>query len=136
MSDDDRTQEHRTGGAVAASQAGADQPAEGTPMSPVSVTSPGIGLGTEPEAAAAAARDARASAPAAPEPAPASASSASTTSTSSSSNSSSTSSSSSASGGSADPFADLPYGDRPELQAGIAFAGGFLIAKVLGLLGS
>ncbi len=30
-----------------------------------------------------------------------------------------------------DPFADLPFGDRPEIQAGIAFGATFVLAKIL-----
>jgi murein DD-endopeptidase MepM/ murein hydrolase activator NlpD len=35
-----------------------------------------------------------------------------------------------------DPFADLPFGDRPEIQAGIAFGATFLFAKILKALGN
>ncbi|MDP9385856.1 MAG: hypothetical protein M3P50_11610, partial [Actinomycetota bacterium] len=48
--------------------------------------------------------------------------------------SASTSASGSGASSSGDPFENLPYGDRPELQAGIAFAATFLIAKVLKII--
>lgn len=40
-----------------------------------------------------------------------------------------------ASGSLGDRLAELPFGDRPEIQAGIAFATAFLLAKVLKSLG-
>jgi hypothetical protein len=35
-----------------------------------------------------------------------------------------------------DPFADLPFGDRPEIQAGIAFGATFIFAKILKAIGN
>lgn len=93
--------------------------AESSGLSSATVTSPGIGLGSEPAAAAAAAQ------PATPTPTP-------TPSPSPSSGSTSPGSATA----SDDPFENLPFGDRPELQAGAAFAATFLFAKVLKLLGS
>ena len=86
--------------------------AGGPGLSAATITSPGVGLGSEPEAAAAAAKGASATP------------------------GGSSSSSPPAAGAANDPFADLPFGDRPEIQAGIAFAATFLIAKVLKSLGS
>lgn len=92
----------------------------GPGLSAASVTSPGIGLGTEPRAAASAAQGATASASAQGFSAPRAPSGGATATAASSD----------------DPFEQLPYGDRPELQAGIAFASTFLFAKILKSLGS
>ena len=40
------------------------------------------------------------------------------------------------SGSFAEKLEELPYGDRPEIQAGIAFASTFVLAKLLKILGS
>jgi len=87
--------------------------AQATGLSAANVTSPGVGLGSEPEAAAAAAKGTRA------QPA-----------------SSSSSSSTAPAGSFAAKLEELPYGDRPEIQAGIAFASTFLLAQLLKTLGS
>lgn len=74
-------------------------------ISAATVTSPGIGIGMDPEAAAAASYHATAAEAVSPTDA------------------------------ADDPFAGLPFGDRPEIQVGIAFASTFLLAKVLKILG-
>ena len=91
--------------------------AEATGLSAANITSPGVGLGSEPEAAAAAAKGTRAT----PVGQPSSASS---------------SSAAAPSGSLAEKLEELPYGDRPEIQAGIAFASTFVLAKLLKILGS
>lgn len=103
----DRAREQAEGAARQAREAQERAPAGGA-----TVTSPGIGIGTDPEASALATKGATAagtssSFEAAATPAP----------------------------GSDDRFADLPFGDRPEIQAGIAFAATFLFAKILKSLG-
>jgi len=96
-----RAREQAESAAEQARDAGERAPQGAAPLSAGSLTSPGVGL--DPGAAAvASARDAATY---------------------------------SSVGGSAatanDPFADLPFGDRPEIQAGIAFGATFVLAKVL-----
>lgn len=108
----DRAREQAEGAARQAREAQERAPAGGATVSAATITSPGIGIGTDPEASALATKGATAagtssSFQAAATPAP----------------------------GSDDRFADLPFGDRPEIQAGIAFAATFLFAKTLKSLG-